>query len=271
MKKKFLMILTVGLLLLQACKQQTSPQLTENKDSTDMRHLIMAVLYHQQAAELKAIYYQTFNWAKKALVEDLKDNSIKQKRAIILDIDETVLDNSPFEALCIKNHSSYPTCWAEWVNQASAKAIPGALDFLNHVASNNVEIFYVSNRKVNFKEATIKNLKQQGFPYADEKHVILRENENSKENRRLAIAKDYHISMLFGDNLADFTDAFDDKTLQQRDKATDSLKNLFGKKFIVLPNAMYGDWENAIFENKKLKPEEQQNKRIETLIDFRCK
>lgn len=271
MKNINLIIIALAILMLQACKPKPAPQPKENKDTVNMQHLIMAVLFHQQAAELKAIYYQTFNWAKRVLAEDIKDKSIKQKRAIILDIDETVLDNSPFEAVCIKNQSTYPVCWEEWVNQASAKAIPGAIDFLNHAASNDVEIFYVSNRKVHLKEATIKNLKQQGFPYADDSHVLLREKENSKENRRLSIAKDYHIVMLFGDNLADFTNAFDDKTSQQRDKATDSLKNVFGEKFIILPNAMYGDWENALFGNKKLKPEEQQQKRNEALIDFNCK
>ena len=81
--------------------------------------------------------------------------------------------------------------------------------------------------------------------------------------------KDYHIALLFGDNLADFTNDFECKTTAERASKADSMKNEFGKRFIVLPNAMYGDWEMALYDNNfKMSDQEKSEKRKSNLISF---
>jgi 5'-nucleotidase (lipoprotein e(P4) family) len=82
---------------------------------------------------------------------------------------------------------------------------------------------------------------------ADTLHLIPKKNESSKENRRLKIMEKYRIVLLAGDNLTDFSVVFDKTSLATRDAHTTALRNEFGKRFIVLPNTMYGDWENAMY------------------------
>lgn len=249
-----------------------------NKNNTPVEkfstndHLILSTLYQQTAAEYKALCYQAFNLAKMQLEKDLQNKKITAKRAIITDIDETMLDNSPFEAKCIIENTNYPTYWDEWVNQASAKPLPGALQFLNFAKENNVEIFYVTNRKEHLREATLKNIKSQGFPYADNEHLLMRTEESSKEERRIIVEKEYHVALLLGDNLADFSEKYDKTTMEKRNAITDSIQGQFGHYFIVLPNPMYGDWESALYNhNHKLTPKEKDSLRKSHLVSFNTK
>lgn len=232
-------------------------------------HLLMAVLYHQKAAEYKALSYQAYNMAKVVLDKDLSNKNLKGKRAVIVDIDETILDNSPFEAKMITKNAKFPDDWFEWTKLGVAKALPGSVDFLNYAASKNVEVFYVTNRSFEERESTIKNLKHFNFPMADTAHLFLKTNESSKEKRRNKIAESYRIVLLIGDNLTDFAGIFDKASIERRDFVTDSLKDVFGDKFIVIPNAMYGDWENALYDyNKSLDSKEKGKIRNSHLVDY---
>jgi len=91
------------------------------------------------------------------------------------------------------------------------------------------------------------NLKSMGLPQADAEHVITRSSDDSKEGRRQELLKDYHISLLFGDNLNDFSDIFEKKDPAARAALVDQNQEEFGRRFILLPNAMYGDWELALY------------------------
>ncbi len=208
---------------------------------------VIATLFQQTAAEYNALCYQAFATARVMLESDLKDKNVNSPRAIIVDIDETLLDNSPHSAKCIEEGTSYPDFWDEWCLKAAAKPVPGAVEFLNLARRYGVSIFYITNRKAHLKEATMKNLIHLGFPQVEEKNVLCRTSESSKENRRLEVAKLHHISMLIGDNLADFSNIFEQKTIENRAAITDSLFRMFGNRYIVLPNAMYGDWEGALY------------------------
>ncbi len=228
-----------------------------------------AVLYQQKAAESRALYYQAFNMAALMLDKDLANDSIKQKRALVFDIDETVLDNSPYQAKCVLEGITYPDKWNEWCNMAKAKALPGAVAFINDAFKNGVAIFYITNRTEEVHEATKKNLLAEGLPLPDDSFLMMKAKESSKESRRQQVLKDYHIALLFGDNLADFTADFDNKTTAVRTAKADSLKKEFGRRFIVLPNAMYGDWEMALYDNNpKLSNQEKSEKRKSNLISF---
>lgn len=210
-------------------------------------HLLMATLWFQRADEYRALCYQAFNLARLRLDQELTAKpSGNKKPAVVVDIDETVLDNSPFEARCIIHGTNYPVGWSEWVGEASADAIPGAAEFLNYAASRGFEVFYISNRKEKEKAATLQNLMSQRFPMVDTNHLMLRTTVTNKEVRRHKVLMTHDIVMLVGDNLNDFASLFEATSADRRRHLTDSLRQEFGRRFIVLPNPMYGDWESAL-------------------------
>lgn len=250
-----------------------SPPLQIDKKDTALlpktEYMTLAILYHQQSGEVRAMCYQAFQLAKLMLTDDLENKKIYRKRAVVLDIDETVLDNSPYEAQCVLDGALYPVKWVEWCQTAFAQPIPGALDFLDYTAGLGVDIFYVTNRKAGLLEPTIENLKKAGFPEVDKNHILMRTGESSKENRRSQVLRNYHISLLIGDNLSDFSSLFDNQTNERRNFLTDSLAKEFGRRFIILPNAMYGDWEGAIYGyDYSISEQEKRIARKESLKGF---
>ena len=214
---------------------------------------IAAVLWQQRSAEFRALAYQAFNIAKMQLDDFLINNTQHDKPlAIVTDIDETILDNSPYSGKQIELDEDYTTeRWDEWVNLKNAKEIPGSLEFFKYAASKGVEIFYITNRDEHQKKATLENLKTVGFPNSDDAHILLRGKDSGKETRRDQVNESHNVIMLIGDNLSDFSYAFEKRSGERRNRSTDSLKDYFGNKFIVLPNPIYGDWETqGIFEGK---------------------
>lgn len=217
----------------------------------------------QKAAEYRALAYQAFNLARLRLDADLDKKNVKRlpkaqrkmPRAIVVDIDETVLDNSPSQAAAIKSGRPFNSAdWYAWGEMRKAKAIPGAVEFLNYAVSKGVKVFYVSNRDEVQKAATIENLKKVGFADAATDNVLLRQTDangrhiSTKTPRRSSIEEKHRIVMLIGDNLDDFADAFERKGVADRFAETDKAKLEWGNRWIVLPNAMYGTWENALYD-----------------------
>ena len=206
----------------------------------------MAVAWYQTSAECKALYLQGYNIARRNLDQDLAQASA-QPRAIILDIYETVLDNSPYQAYNALHDEQFPDHWNDWVNAAKAKPVPGAKDFLNYANQNGVQIYYVSDRSTGQLKATKKNLANQGLPQATDDHILLKgKNDKSKETRRQAIEKNNNVIMFFGDSLTDMNDP---KSPSVKDRYQDVMENAnqFGSKYIILPCPMYGGWEGALY------------------------
>ncbi len=245
----------------------------------DNEYQVGAVLFMQKAAEYRALCYQAFNLGRWQLDADFDKKNVKKMpkaerkmaRAIVVDVDETVLDNSPHQAELIKNRMPFTgTIWTAWVNRRQAKAIPGAVEFLKYANAKGVRVFYVTNRIEAEKQGTIENLKAAGFPDVSDETVMVKTTESTKEPRRQMIKdKKFRIVMFFGDNLNDFSNVFENKTVTDRFTETDKAKDLWGKRFIVLPNVMYGDWESAIYDNKRgLSEVEKTQKRAAALESY---
>jgi len=243
---KSILSITLITILVNGCNQQYESYEAKHEKTSLNEYLLAATLYHQKAAEVQALSHQAYNIAKLRLDEQLRKTEDVSHLAIVLDIDETVLDNSPYEAKSILDNISYPEGWDEWMNLANADAMPGAVEFLKYADETGFQIFYITNRKEKYREQTMKNLKDQGFPQTVNDHLLLRTDESSKEKRRNIVSKDHEIFLLLGDNLADFDMAFDKKSSKERFFGVEKLHREFGKKFIILPNAMYGDWMSAI-------------------------
>ncbi|MBL6991076.1 MAG: 5'-nucleotidase, lipoprotein e(P4) family [Bacteriovoracaceae bacterium] len=244
---KFKSVVIMGLMLLIGCAKMPTKQ----------HHMIGATLWVQTSAENKALSYQAFNMARLVLDRDLKQSKHKQKRAIIVDVDETIIDNSPYQAQNIINNESYNSkTWQVWVDKRRAEALPGAVKFLRYADSVGVDVFYVTNRKINKLEATYDNLKQLGFPIKKE-NLLMRVKSSSKKSRRAKVASNHRIVLLMGDNMNDFSELYEKKSVKDRRLFTDRNKDLFGTYFILLPNPLYGDWEGAVYNYKWRKSDKQ--------------
>jgi 5'-nucleotidase (lipoprotein e(P4) family) len=230
-----------------------------------------AVLWMQSSGERAALSYQAFTLGRMMLDRDLRTNHGKKRRAVVVDVDETIIDNSRYQAGLIKNRQNFnDQTWLEWINRAQATAIPGAVDFLKYASSRGVRVFYITNRKAAEKEGTAANLQKLGFPNVNDETLLVRTDtqSSSKEPRRQSVSAKYRVVLLMGDNLNDFSDAFENaKTVNARMSVTDQNRARFGSTFIVLPNPMYGDWESAIYEYKRLTEEEKAARRKAQLKD----
>jgi acid phosphatase len=227
---------------------------------------LRAVLWVQTSAEYGACAEQAYRAAKEKLdlairnqdwtaaPEQLKDYQ-HLTPAVILDVDRTVLDNSPFQGQLVKEGGAFTRdLWDKWVFMAKALPVPGALEFVKYAESKKVEIFYVTNRTVNLEGATRKNLEGLGFPTKREPDTVLMRKEkgwgSDKSSRRRHVAKDYRILLLLGDDFNDFVSGVRGKgvTLTDRMRLANQYKSYWGEKWIMLPNPVYGSWEGALYE-----------------------
>jgi 5'-nucleotidase (lipoprotein e(P4) family) len=231
-------------ILLAAVGCQT-PDGTSNPSRSRAEDRRLNAIQWFHSAEAAAIYVQTFALARRSL-DDALAQPAPRPRAIITDIDETVLDNSPYQGWLIQNRQPYSLeTWKKWTALASATALPGASNFLNYAASRGVTVFYVTNRDQDEADATIKNLKAAGFPNADSAHLLCKRASRGKEDRRQEIAQRHTVCLLLGDNLSDLSAAFDSTGTDDRAASVTNNASLFGSNWIVFPNPMYGDWEKA--------------------------
>jgi 5'-nucleotidase (lipoprotein e(P4) family) len=228
---------------------------TAREDSGVIDGKIFATAFQQRSAEYRALCYQAFNIARVKVEQSNRERSPKPK-AIMTDIDETILNNSPYEVHRLLQEKDYDDAsWNEWTSMGNADTIPGALGFLKYASAAGIEIFYVTNRGEGEREGTLKNLKKFNFPNADNEHLLLKQNVSSKEERKKSIAATHTIILLMGDNMNDFSFLFEKKTSDERNKIADGFSAEFGNRFIVLPNPVYGDWESSLYHyNYSLSP-----------------
>ena len=222
-----------------------------------------ATYWMQNAVEYKATTQALYELAKLRLNQALGDpswtaaleqgaNYEKKPAAVILDVDETVLDNSEYQAWIVENGEHYSSkTWAPFVNTETSRPIPGSLDFIKYAAAREVAVFYVSNRKAPEEEATRNNLLKFGYPIDDMEDRVLLRGEieawgSDKGTRRAAVAEKYRIVLMIGDNLGDFVDNVD-VSEEERAKLYQDNAARWGRDWIMLPNPSYGSWEGASF------------------------
>jgi 5'-nucleotidase (lipoprotein e(P4) family) len=250
MKKIGLFILMSGLIgSVFAQNEQTSPVSIANNGK------VWGSIYQQRAAEYKALCFQAYNIAKLRLDAAIKKHHTKPF-AVVTDIDETLLDNSPYDAQRALNNQEFDSkTWKEWTNKGICDTVPGAPSFFKYAASKGVAVYYITNRDEDERAGTVKNLKLYHLPYVDGQHLILKSTtSSSKEARRQNILKTHEIILLCGDNLPDFDALYDDHPSEEKRQATtEKRRKEFGNKYIIIPNMSYGDWEGSMFNyNYKL-------------------
>tara|TARA_R110002049_G_scaffold98598_7_gene240056 strand:+ start:1471 stop:2301 length:831 start_codon:yes stop_codon:yes gene_type:complete len=210
-----------------------------------------AVLWQQHSAEYEALCYQAYNIGERRLDELVDVNKTYDKPlAVVMDIDETVLDNSSYNATLIKNKMMYSkTSWMKWTSMQSADLVPGALEFIQYAKSKNVEVLFISNRMEAELNDTYQNIIDMGVDTVSKSNYYLKSTTSNKDERRAKVADKYEVILFFGDNLGDFNGVFDDTTVIERKKHVKNFRPLFGDKLIILPNPMYGEWEGALYNH----------------------
>lgn len=274
--------LAASLLTLSACKrtepaaapaQPAAPTATAaatQAKPTGTHDNLNAVAWVQTSVEYRAITTQTFRAAADhldaALKEDHWDALVPDERgnaatglkpAVVMDVDETVLDNSPYQARLIRDGKEYDEIsWDQWVAEKKAKPLPGVVDFAKAAAEKGVTILYISNRAVHLKEATLANLREAGLPVADDSVFLglgtvlegCEQNGSEKNCRRRLAGQKYRVLMQFGDQIGDFVQV-EANTREGRQALFDEYDDWFGERWWMLPNPTYGSWEPALFNN----------------------
>ncbi|WP_131912684.1 5'-nucleotidase, lipoprotein e(P4) family [Celerinatantimonas diazotrophica] len=206
----------------------------------------MGLRYQQQSAEIAALQLQTYHFAQQRLAEILRHKKDHHKLAVVMDLDETILDNTALLVRDMQNCHDYThwDTWSDWEVKGHPRLIPGAKAFIEYANRRGVNIFYVSDRYKKNKKYTMHTLKELGLPQVKDDHVLL--YSTSKQQRREHIRKHYHIIMLMGDSLPDLSAIFKNKkgTHYNRELVEKNRKH-FGRDWIVLPNAAYGAWTKA--------------------------
>ena len=240
-----------------------------------------AVLWVQRAAEYDAVSHTVYRGAADKLDAALKeanwDALVPAERgnaatglppAVVMDVDETVLDNSPYQARLVHDGASYDeTTWDLWVAEKKAKPVPGVVDFAKAAAAKGVTILYISNRAEHLQAATIANLKAEGLPVKDESVFLglgtfverCEQNGSEKLCRRKLAGQKYRVLMQFGDQLGDFAEIVAN-TPKDRDALYDEYADWFGERWFMLPNPTYGSWEPAVFNNAWDQPADARRK-----------
>ncbi len=224
------------------------------------------VLWVQTSAEYRALAQAAFARARleldRALADPTWTAALEQRGdatslppAVIADLDETLLDNSPYEADRIRAGLRYEAkSWGEWVNRARAAALPGALEFVRYAAERGVTLFYVTNRKATLEAGTRANLVALGFPLATDRDTVLMADEqpgwgSDKGSRRAEVASSFRILLLVGDDLGDFVSGA--RALpEERIALVEPFADRWQKSWILLPNPYYGSWERALSDNE---------------------
>ena len=235
-----------------APRQATGPR--------DTHELLNGVLWTQTAAEFWALTSAIYRGAQLTLDQALSQTSWsaaleqgtgfeKLPTAVILDLDETVLDNVVAQAQTVLDRTVYePDMWTAWVHTKSATAIPGAQAFVALAEKRGVKVFFITNRTAAEQGATLENLAALGIAASDDTVLCSGENgwTSDKTARRALVAKSYRVLLLVGDDMNDFVSTAK-LTPAQRVALAKTHADRWGKSWILLPNPLYGSWERALF------------------------
>ncbi|MGK2859862.1 MAG: 5'-nucleotidase, lipoprotein e(P4) family [Thermoanaerobaculia bacterium] len=243
---------------------------------------LQGVAWVRMAVEYRASARQAYAAARHALdlaladptwsaVTELTSAAESERRpAIILDLDETCLDNSDYQASLTKRAEMHTEeAFDEHIRSGRVTAIPGAIEFLRYAESRGVTIFYVTNQRKNIEDATQANLRKLGFPVSEGEDTLLTVGEmpdwvSDKSSRRAFVAQKYRVLLLVGDDFNDFVSA-SGKSLAERSALFDRYADWFGTKWFILPNPQYGSWERAILAGSGNTAEDRFNAKMRAI------
>lgn len=240
-----------------------------------------ATLWVRNSSEYRAASVTTYRAAEAALAAGLADTTVTAEPsqagdfaalppAVIMDIDETLLDNSEPQAgmlLAGTCFDEFPRAWDEWITKRRAPAVPGAAEFVRAAramrdpAGRQVRVFFVTNRECARREGgasecpqqddTLANLESLGLGSPTLADDVMLKGErpdwvSEKLSRRRAVAVGHRIVLNVGDDLADFLPGVRRAGVAERDAARCARAEYWGRHWFLVPNPMYGSWLVAL-------------------------
>lgn len=243
---------------------------TTANDPSQHNSLGYAVAWKQTAAEYRALYHQGFNIARMHLTAALKNRKCGDKPlAIVSDLDDTLVHPLEYWGRLIKNGDDFfdDPLWDRWIPTNGMTPTPGAKEFLDFAAENDVEIFYVTSRNQGkpTRELAKGNILAMGFPWKDEANLTVLTDTSNKEKRQNEILQDYNVVVFLGDNLNDFRRKYYIKgDIDGRIAAMEEDRDKYGAQYILFPNPTDGHWIAAIFgESEPAASDENRTKLID--------
>lgn len=237
-----------ALLALAACAAGPTPGATpapSDAASAEAAAPPKDVHWYRTAAEQRAVYEQVFAWAGERVEAAVTGGEVRDPWGVILDADETVLDNSLYQLRRARLGLGFTAdSWNAWVREEAATPLPGAAEFLGRVKALGGYVAIVTNRDEEVCDATRRNMAAVGLIF----DVVLcrRPGPSEKETRFRMVAEGttaagippLHVVAWVGDNIHDFPGGS-----QALRDAPGSLEG-FGTRFFIVPNPMYGSWES---------------------------
>ena len=249
---------------------------SDGAGSTSAHDNMDAVVWLQASTEYAAVTTGIYASAAAGL-EEIAQRSRTRSMAVVLDVDETVLDNSPYQGQLVFDNAIYEgESWDRWVAQRAAPAVPGVVDFIRTSQSLGIHVAFITNRTCRTRPGsaeacpqsldTLVNLQQVGIDTESttlflrgerppgQCVALLTEAErvggkwtSDKTSRRECVRLDHDIVMLFGDQLGDFTE--EHGSASARDVA--ARFDEWGKSWFMLPNPTYGGWKPRTSDEKR--------------------
>ena len=271
------MIARIALALGATLSVILSSGMVRAQEATPHNDMLLATLWTQRSIEFKGNALTVFALARIRLDEALADkrwtaSPAEQKAdyqnlppAVILDIDETLLDNSRYQVWMLKNNLTFSTkTWNQFCAAQVSTAVPGALEFTKYADSKGVKIFYITNRGAETEKDTRENMAKLGFPIGGNVDTFLMQGEKpewggAKGNRRAVVTKDYRVLLNIGDNFGDFDDRYRGSEAE-RAQAFEADMAYWGRQWLVIANPTYGSFDTAAFGHDFKKPREEQRK-----------
>ncbi len=279
------LVALVALILLVAlgCAIQRPPVAAQAPEPP-ASDLLNAVLWMQRSVEYKASALTAFALARIRLDQALADKdwtaAPKEQTgayqalppAIVLDVDESIIDNSGYQAwMTLKGTTFDSKTWNAYVNTVTSQVIPGAVEFARYADSKGVKVFYVSNRTADEEPATRKNLEKFGFPMGGNVDTMLMTRKqpdwgSAKGTRRAFIAKSYRILINVGDNFGDFVDDYRGGEAE-RLKVMEDNKARWGREWIMIANPSYGSFESVPYRHDFKLSDDEKRKLKRAVLD----
>jgi len=200
----------------------------------------LEIRWVRESAEYEALVREVYR-AAQARVEDASVDLAAGSWGVILDADETVLNNAAYQSERARQGLGYTSeSWAGWVKRREATALPGAAAFLNRVRELGGRIAIVTNRRANVCDDTKANFEALALIYDA---MLCRTDAEDKNPRFEAVergtggAPPMKVVAWVGDSILDFPK----QSQKIRGQGSEAFAD-FGTRFFVLPNPMYGSW-----------------------------
>ena len=204
-----------------------------------------SIRWVRDAAEYRAAVVQAYREATGRVEIEARTRSAGTW-AVILDADETVLNNSTYQLERARQGLAFtPESWNVWVRRREATPVPGAAAFLARVRALGGRIAIVTNRLESECPDTIAVFQTHSLAY--DAMLCRPDGSPSDKNPRFqAVANGgtsagssrLDVVVYVGDNILDFPG------LSQSVKAAGEAGYAeFGARYFLIPNPMYGSWQ----------------------------